>query len=154
MAGFPAPGLDLSYNSLSAAGVSAIAASRALARLKHLNLSYNTPGVRGLRALTANPSLHHLSTLLLAGEEQGDLGSIQDRYYEFLSSIRAPSLRHLSLKHRAIGPAAARLLTDPKFSSLRRLSLGACKLNDATVSAILNALRCKTWSSSISLTMA
>ncbi|WP_439622318.1 TIGR02996 domain-containing protein [Gemmata sp.] len=132
--------LCVRVNVLGPADVALLVRSRALTGLKHLDLSNNEVGTTALHALAKNPALRGLLELDLAGHSlhTGDRVTPQ-HFEEFLTRLDLPHLRALSLNGRPIGPAAARALAADKFATLTRLDLGACRLTDAAVQALLAA---------------
>jgi uncharacterized protein (TIGR02996 family) len=132
--------LCVRVNVLGPADVALLVRSRALTGLKHLDLSNNEVGTAALHALAKNPALRGLIELDLAGHSlhTGDRVTPQ-HFEEFLTRLDMPHLRALSLNGRPIGPTAARALAADKFAALTRLDLGACRLTDAAVQALLAA---------------
>lgn len=131
--------LNLRGNLLSAKGVAAVAGGKQLAGLRYLDLGHNTMGAGGLRAVGRNPALRGLFGLRLGGNRFTNAGLAPAHFHEFLTRLDAPNLRRLSLAGRPVGARAARLLAGPKFSSLTRLDLEWCRLNDKAAAALLAA---------------
>jgi uncharacterized protein (TIGR02996 family) len=128
--------LDLGANWLSASDAKAVAGAN-FRSLRHLNLADGALGPTGLAALAANPAMSGLRALNLAatgGGQKPGAGHI-DR---FLARLDMPDLRHLDLSGRPLGPKARRL-ADPKFASLTRLALRACRLTGPAVKALLRS---------------
>ncbi|VTU00639.1 Leucine-rich repeat-containing protein typical subtype OS=Herpetosiphon aurantiacus (strain ATCC 23779 / DSM 785) GN=Haur_4051 PE=4 SV=1: LRR_6 [Gemmataceae bacterium] len=132
--------LCVRVNVLGPADVALLARSPGLTGLKHLDLSNNELGAAGLKALAKNPALRGLIELDLAGYSLHTSDRVTPQHFEeFLTRLDLPHLRALSLSGRPIGPTAARALAADKFASLTRLDLGACRVTDPAVRALLES---------------
>lgn len=131
--------LDLSKNALPAADVKAVAACKRFGELRRLNLERNEVGPTVLSALAANSALRGLRFLNLAGGRVYTRGLAPTQFDRFLTRLDMPDLRYLDLSGRPVGAKAARKLADPKFGSLTRLGLAACKLTDPAFTALVES---------------
>jgi hypothetical protein len=119
--------------------VKAIASCKRFGELRRLNLEDNTIGPTGLSALAANPALRGLRVLNVAGGHVYNRGLTPTQFDRFLTRLDMPELRHLDLSGRPVGAKAARKLADPKFGSLTRLGLAACRLTDPAFTALVQS---------------
>jgi hypothetical protein len=126
--------LDLTNNRLDAAACAALGASPHLGALRTLNLSFNAIGSDGLRALAMSPHLNSLEVLSLERCEVGVEG-----VQALVASPHLPALRELTLSQNPLTNRAAELLAaHPAMARLQRIHLyqaGIGKKGTATLAA-------------------
>jgi uncharacterized protein (TIGR02996 family) len=128
--------LDLGDNRLNAAGVAALAESRATCWLRVLNLSGTRPGVTGIRALTEEKS--RLARLRSLDVSHSGLGPVAVEYL-----ARAAGLRKLQVLNLAENPVCDRgavaLANSPHLSELLELDLSDAEVGDAGAVALADS---------------
>jgi hypothetical protein len=111
--------LDLTHNRLSADAAAGLADAAPLRRLRTLNLSFNPIGSDGLRALAMSPHLDDLEVLHLERCEIGVEG-----IRALVESPHLPALRVLTLSQNPLTSRAADLIAShPVMGRLQRIHL-------------------------------
>ena len=127
--------LDLRDNDLGSDGVAALATSRRLDSLRSLDISQNGIGSAGAAALALSANVTRLASLRLAGNRLGLEGVDL-----LLSSSRLSALEILDLGSNDLGPQAAMMIGASPFARrLTTLVVRDNQLSDAGLAALIGA---------------
>jgi len=122
--------LGLSDNELSREDLAALASTRKLAELEHLDLSHNAVGAQQLIYLLQNPGLSRLTSLRLACERGGGPHGLRGHWQDVADSPALARLTRLDLSENTLAGSDIRSLAEsPHLDNLTYLDLSHTTLD-------------------------